>query len=125
MLKSKHILSLGAGLAGLAVALGAFGAHALKGMLTNEEMAIFQTGNRYHMYHALGLLIAGWGAKEFGHRLFRGGAWCFIGGIGIFSGSLFVVALSGAKWLGMFTPLGGALFISGWICLLLGFWRSP
>jgi len=125
MLNSKHILSLGAGLAGLAVALGAFGAHALKGMLTSEEMAIFQTSNRYHMYHALGLLIAGWGAKEFQHRLFGRGAWCFLSGIGIFSGSLYVLALSGVKWLGMFTPLGGLLFIAGWTCLLLGFWRSP
>ena len=125
MLSSKHILSVGAGLAGLAVALGAFGAHALKGILTVEEMVTFQTSNRYHMYHALALLIAGWGAREFNHSLFRRGAWCFIIGMGLFSGSLYILVFSGANWLGMFTPLGGVFLLSGWICLLLGFWRSP
>ncbi len=103
--------------AAFAVAVGAFGAHGLKTILSGEMLSIYETAARYQMYHAFALLvtgIAGWhGAK------IKLPGWCFIGGTILFSGSLYLLTLTGAAWLGAITPLGGAAFIAGW--LLLGF----
>ena len=97
----------------LAVALGAFAAHGLKARLTPEMLTIFETGVRYHVYHALALLALGAarGPEKAG--------WCFIAGIVVFSGSLYVLALTGEKRLGMVTPIGGLLFLAGWILFAL------
>ena len=102
----------------LAVAAGAFGAHGLEARLTPDMLAVFEAGARYHMYHALAMALAaivgaGWAAG------------LFAGGIALFSGSLYLLALSGATWLGMITPLGGVLFLAGWICLAFSAMRKP
>ncbi|MGQ9814311.1 MAG: DUF423 domain-containing protein [Candidatus Roseilinea sp.] len=114
----KVFLALGAGLAGLAVALGAFGAHALRAAIPADLLANFETGVRYHMYHALGLLAVSFAITQWRRSLFPVFAgWLFVAGIGLFSFSLYVMALTGWRWLGAITPLGGAAFIAGWMCL--------
>jgi uncharacterized membrane protein YgdD (TMEM256/DUF423 family) len=97
----------------LAVALGAFAAHGLKARLSPEMLTVFETGVRYHVYHALALLALGAarGPEKAG--------WCFIAGIVVFSGSLYVLALTGEKRLGMITPIGGLLFLAGWVLFAL------
>jgi uncharacterized membrane protein YgdD (TMEM256/DUF423 family) len=116
------ITALGAGLAGAAVALGAFGAHGLRARVSPEMLAVFETGVRYQFYHALGLILLGVFASRSLPRLDGGGsnagvgyaAWCFVAGIALFSGSLYGVTLAGARWLGAITPIGGVLFLVGW-----------
>jgi uncharacterized membrane protein YgdD (TMEM256/DUF423 family) len=113
---SNMLLALGALLGGLGVAAGAFGAHALKAVLPAEMQAVFETAVRYQMYHALALLIIGgarWGPPD-GQSLVQTAGWCFVAGVLLFSGSLYVLALSGIRWLGAVTPLGGAAFLIGW-----------
>ncbi len=110
---------------GLAVALGAFGAHALRGRLGEDLLATFEIGVRYQLYHALALLavafaIGRWPAS--GAAVWAG--WCFAGGILIFSGSLYLLSLTGARWLGAITPIGGLLLIAGWICLAWAAWTG-
>ena len=103
---------LGAGLMFLAVGLGAFGAHALKERLTPDLQAVWETGVKYHVYHALALLLL---------ASLRGpskAAWCFAAGIVVFSGSLYLLALTGARKWGAVTPIGGLLFLIGWLILL-------
>lgn len=103
---------LGAGFMFLAVGLGAFGAHALKSRLSPEMLAIFETGVKYQVYHALALLLL---------AALRGpgkAAWCFTAGIVIFSGSLYLLALTGTRKWGAVTPIGGLLFLVGWLILL-------
>jgi uncharacterized membrane protein YgdD (TMEM256/DUF423 family) len=111
---SRRMLLVGAALAGLAVAAGAFGAHLLKPILDGPMLAVFETGVRYHMYHALALcVIASIGERVSTRRLATVG-WLFAIGIILFSGSLYVISLSGMRWVGAFTPLGGAALIAGW-----------
>ena len=113
---------LGALLGFLAVAGGAFGAHSLKAALTPEALAVFETGVRYQMYHALALLLAPQqpaGALE--QPWFRWAGWAFILGIPLFSGSLYLVSLAGVRWMGAVTPLGGLAFLIGWSCLTMGY----
>jgi uncharacterized membrane protein YgdD (TMEM256/DUF423 family) len=106
-------LQAGAVLMFLAVALGAFAAHGLKARLSPEMLTIFETGVRWHVYHALALLALGAarGPDKAG--------WCFVAGIVVFSGSLYVLALTGEKRLGMITPVGGLLFLAGWVLFAL------
>lgn len=110
-------LLLGAVLAGTGVAAGAFGAHSLKAILASDMQAVFETAVRYQMYHALALLVvgvvSGRGAPAAEPWLARSG-WCFAAGVGLFSGSLYGIALAGWRWLGPVTPLGGLAFILGW-----------
>jgi uncharacterized membrane protein YgdD (TMEM256/DUF423 family) len=114
---SRRMLLVGAALAGLAVAAGAFGAHLLKPILDGTMLAVFETGVRYHMYHALALcVIASIGERVSTRRLATVG-WLFAIGIILFSGSLYVISLSGMRWVGAFTPLGGAALIAGWALL--------
>ncbi len=121
---ANKFLMTGALLAFLAVAIGAFGAHGLKPFLSPQMLTVFETGVRYHMYHALGVLVAGWAGVTWNHSLFRYAAWAFILGILFFSGSLYVLSLTEIRWLGAITPLGGLLFLVGWILLGTGFWKS-
>ena len=114
---------LGACFAGLAVAAGAFGAHSLKATLAPEMLEVFETGVRYQMYHAVGLVLAGSTASGSEMRWFRWAGWLFVAGILLFSGSLYVLALTGTRWLGAITPLGGAAFILGWGALARGVWK--
>lgn len=119
----RQILALGAVFAGVAVATGAFGAHMLKPRLSERMMEVFETGVRYHMFHSLALLFSGWAVRQFELGIFRKAAWAFCAGIIIFSGSLYVLALSEIPWLGAMTPIGGVLFLTGWACLAIGFLR--
>jgi uncharacterized membrane protein YgdD (TMEM256/DUF423 family) len=106
------MMRLGAGFMFLAVGLGAFGAHALKTRLTPDMLAIFETGVRYQIYHALALLLlaAVRGPSKAG--------WCFTAGILLFSGSLYILALTGVRKWGAVTPIGGVLFLIGWLILM-------
>jgi uncharacterized membrane protein YgdD (TMEM256/DUF423 family) len=115
----RVFFGLGAGSAFLAVAAGAFGAHALRARLAPDLLAVFETAARYQMYHALGLLAVAWAAIRWPGGLVQWAGWLFVGGTVLFSGSLYTLALSGARWLGAVTPLGGVAFLAGWACLLL------
>jgi uncharacterized membrane protein YgdD (TMEM256/DUF423 family) len=113
----KTFLLLGAVAAFLAVAIGAFGAHGLRGRLSPEMMAVFQTAVQYHMYHALAIILV---AGTMGHLsgwLIQTAGWCFVAGIILFSGSLYLLAVTGVTVLGAITPIGGLLFLAGWACL--------
>lgn len=116
--------TVGAASAFLAVAAGAFGAHALRTRLTPELLAAFETGARYHMYHALALLLVAWAAGRWPVPPVRAAGWLFVAGTVLFSGSLYLLALTGARWLGAVTPLGGLAFLAGWCALTVGIWRS-
>jgi uncharacterized membrane protein YgdD (TMEM256/DUF423 family) len=101
----------------LAVAAGAFGAHALRARLGADLLATFETGVRYQMYHALALMAAAWLTTRTTAPQAVWAGWLFLGGTVVFSGSLYVLVLSGHRWLGAITPLGGLAFLGGWICL--------
>jgi len=120
-----RIFFLLGGLSGMiAVAAGAFGAHSLRDHLSADLLAIFETGARYQMYHALALLLTAWAATRWPGSLTLVAGWLFVAGTLIFSGSLYALSLSGARWLGAVTPLGGVAFIAGWLCLALAAWRG-
>ena len=107
------------------VGLGAFAAHGLKGQLSAEYLAVFQTGVHYQMLHALALLALAALWQRLGGRLLRAAGVCFCVGILLFSGSLYALTLTGIGALGMITPLGGLTFLAGWFCLGLAAWRLP
>ncbi len=115
---------LGAVSALVAVAASAFGAHALRARLTPDLLAAFETGARYQMYHALALLFVATAAARLPAPPIRLAAWLFVAGTVLFSGSLYGYALTGARWLGAVTPLGGPCFLAGWAALALAVWRS-
>jgi len=103
-----------------AVCLGAFGAHALSSSLSTEMQAVWHTAEQYQFYHALALLAVGILMRQgLAGRAIQTAAWCFTTGTLIFSGSLYVLALSGVKILGAITPIGGVLLIAGWVALLV------
>jgi uncharacterized membrane protein YgdD (TMEM256/DUF423 family) len=110
---------LGAGSAFLAVAAGAFGAHGLRTRLPPDLLQVFETAARYQMYHALGLFAVAWALTRWPGALPQWAGWLFVAGTVLFSGSLYVLALSGVRWLGAITPLGGLAFLAGWACLAL------
>jgi len=107
---------LGSIFAGLAVALGAFGAHGLRNVLSPADLATFEVGVRYQMYHALGLIAAGWAVQRWGGMASVAG-WLFVVGIVVFCGSLYLLVLTGPRWLGAVTPIGGVAFLIGWALL--------
>ncbi len=102
------------------IALGAFGTHALQGRLAPDMRAVYQTAVLYHLIHGVGLLAVGWMAVlKPSNPLVQTAGWALLLGIGLFSGSLYLVSLTGLKKLGMITPIGGLAFLWGWICLAL------
>jgi uncharacterized membrane protein YgdD (TMEM256/DUF423 family) len=115
-------LGLGALAALVAVALGAFGAHALRDRLAPDALAVFEVGVRYHMYHALALLAVAAAHARWPAAAVAG--WLFVAGIVVFSGSLYLLAWSGARWLGAVTPLGGLAFLAGWLWLAWIAWTA-
>jgi uncharacterized membrane protein YgdD (TMEM256/DUF423 family) len=121
---SRTILILAALSALLAVAFGAFGAHGLKGHLTEADLAIYRTAVDYHMWHALGLGLIGLLLDRYpaSRQLPWAGRLMFTG-ILLFSGSLYALSLSGQRWLGMITPLGGLCFMAAWGLMALALWR--
>ena len=110
----RTVFALGSALAALGVALGAFGAHTLKTRIAPEMLAVFETGVRYQMYHALGLLALAWAISRWPDRQLTSPAWMLLVGTVVFSGSLEILAVTGVRWLGAITPVGGALLIAGW-----------
>ena len=127
----KLFLSVGALLGGIAVALGAFGAHGLKRIVPVETVNTFQTGVQYQMYHALALIAVAVVFEKFPAKLmvWAGAAFCI--GILLFSGSLYLLTILkatgkvGLEGVGIITPFGGLVFIAGWICLLIGIFSGP
>jgi uncharacterized membrane protein YgdD (TMEM256/DUF423 family) len=116
---------LGSASAGLAVALGAFGAHALKPRLSPEMLAVYETGVRYQMFHALALLAVAWAATRWpGSAAITAGGWLFVAGTLLFSGSLYALSLSGVRGLGAVTPIGGLAWLLGWAALAWGVARA-
>ncbi len=110
-------LLIGAVAAFLAVGFGASGAHGLRGRLSPDMMAVFESAVRYQMYHALALVLVALILGRMDGWLIRTAGWCFVAGIVLFSGSLYVLAVSGVTILGAITPLGGLAFLAGWACL--------
>lgn len=116
----RLIFTVGCISALVAVAAGAFGAHSLRARLSPDLLAVFETGARYQMYHAFALLAAALAAVRWPGAAIHVAAWCFIAGTILFSGSLYVLVLSGQRWLGAITPIGGLAFLAGWIALAYG-----
>ena len=115
----RLFLFLGALFGGVGVGLGAFGAHALKGRLSPEMLAVFETGVRYEMYHALALLLVGAVLTRVEGPALVVAGWSFTAGILLFSGSLYALALLGMPMLGAITPIGGVAFLIGWVALAI------
>jgi uncharacterized membrane protein YgdD (TMEM256/DUF423 family) len=123
----RWVLVAGAGFAMLAVMTGAFAAHGLKQVLDAYSLGLFETAARYQMYHALALLVVALfsAIPQFPTHWLKLAAITFILGIVLFSGSLYLLALSGIKWLGAVTPLGGVAFILGWLALIIAALKYP
>lgn len=113
----RNFLAAAAVLGALAVLLGAFAAHALRARLGADMLAVFQTGVLYHWLHTLALIGVAWAAQRFPSAYTTAAGCCFIAGIVLFSGSLYAMVLTGMRGLGAITPIGGVVFISGWVCL--------
>lgn len=121
MSPERTFVRLGALSAAIAVAAGAFGAHALRDRLAPDLLQVFETGARYQMYHALGLLAVAWAVGRAEGAGPRRAGWLFVLGTLLFSGSLYLLALTGVRALGAITPLGGIAWIAGWTLLALTF----
>ena len=119
-------IAIGALMGLLAVIAGTFAAHGLDQRLSPDMLKVFETGVRYHMYHALAILVAALIGGDASKRLPSIAAGCFLMGIVFFSGSLYLLAITGAKWLGMITPVGGVSFLAGWgVLATTGMTRRP
>lgn len=116
---ARPILIAGCALGFLSVALGAFGAHGLKDLLPPDRLAVFETGVRYAMFHTGALLAAGAVGWLGSRGPYRAAGAAFLAGVVLFSGSLWLLALTGLRWLGAITPLGGLSFLTGWVLLAL------
>jgi uncharacterized membrane protein YgdD (TMEM256/DUF423 family) len=126
LLLDRTFVLFGAGLAFLAVALGAFGAHGLAAHFqANPDLeATYHTAVQYHMFHALALLALAWATAHWQSPLFAWAGVAFIAGIVLFSGSLYLLSITGARWLGAVAPLGGLALLAGWALLFIGVWRA-
>ncbi len=116
--------AVGAAFSLLSVLLGAFGAHTLKDKLSKEMLDIFEVAVRYQMYHGIGLIVVAWAFSQWESDYISAAGWCFIVGILIFSGSLYILSLTGLRWFGAITPIGGIAFIAGWGCLIIAAFRQ-
>lgn len=108
----------------IGVAAGAFGAHGLKSRLSADMLSVFEVGVRYQMYHAFALIVAAWAQGKWPGTLVMASGWLFITGTALFSGSLYLLSLTGMRWLGVITPLGGLAFLAGWLCLAVTAWKG-
>ena len=120
----RVFFAMGAISGGLAVALGAFAAHGLRSRISGEALATFETGARYHMYHALALLAVAWAVGRWPSAWTSAAGWLFVAGTVLFSGSLYLLAVTGVRALGAVTPLGGLAFILGWLALASAAWTA-
>jgi uncharacterized membrane protein YgdD (TMEM256/DUF423 family) len=122
---TKIFLLVGSINAALAVGLGAFGAHGLRSRLSEDLLSTYQTGVQYHFYHALGLFAVALVASLLPEStLVKWSGWLMLAGIVLFSGSLYLLSLTGIRWLGAITPLGGVAFISAWLLLALAVFKA-
>lgn len=115
---------LGAVFAFLAVAIGAFTTHALRARIGAEDLELMRLGSRYQLFHALALLWTSLAGRWWPSPLVRLAGWAFAAGIVIFSGTLYLIALTGVRWLGAITPIGGLSLLTGWALLGFGIWRT-
>jgi uncharacterized membrane protein YgdD (TMEM256/DUF423 family) len=120
----RAFFCIGGVLGALGVAAGAFGAHGLKAQLSPEMFAVFETGVRYHLIHALALLAVAWAATRWSSPAVHAAGWLFVVGVLLFSGSLYALSLTGIRGLGAITPIGGVALIVGWLLLAWGAWRG-
>ena len=121
-----RIFYICAGLIGfLGFVFGAFAAHGLKAVVEPDMVGVFEAGVRYQMYHAFALFAAAWGWSRWRTKAFGAAGWLFVIGVVVFSGTLYVIALTGARWLGAVTPFGGMALLTGWLCLVVGAIRAP
>ena len=120
----RVFFGLGSLSAGLAVALGAFAAHGLRSRISTEALQTFETGARYQMYHALALLAVAWAATRWPGGAVSAAGWLFVAGTLLFSGSLYLLAVTGHRALGAITPFGGLAFILGWLALAWAAWAA-
>ena len=120
----RIFIIVGALSAFVGVAAGALGAHALKSRMSAEMLSIFEVGVRYQMYHAFALIATAWVQAKWPSSIVIAGGWFFIIGTILFSGSLYLLSMSGIKWFGAITPLGGLSFLAGWLCLAWGAWKA-
>lgn len=120
----RIFFALGALSAFITVAAGAFGAHALKARLTPDMLAVFEVAVRYQMYHAFALIACAWAATKWPGMLVNTSGWLFVAGTIVFCGSLYALSLSGVRWLGAITPIGGLALLAGWICLAAAVLRA-
>ena len=123
-MQPRLFFSIGCALAFTGVALGAFGAHALKVRLAPEQLATFEVGVRYQLIHALALLAVAWACTRWSGRAAQASGWLFVAGTVLFSGSLYLSTLAGVRGLGLVTPIGGAALLAGWLCLLVAPWGA-
>ncbi len=114
----RFFFTSGAVAALIALALGAFGSHYLRTKLSAEMLDIFEIGVRYQMYHALGLIAVAWATSRWPEINLNSAGWAFIIGIVLFSGSLYLLSITGMRWLGVVTPIGGLSFLAGWAILV-------
>ena len=120
----RVFLIAGAVSAFIAVAAGAFGAHGLRSHLSAEMLSTFEVGARYQMYHALALVAVAWAQTKWPGSVTLTAGWLFIIGTVLFSGSLYLLSLTGVRWPGAITPVGGLAFLAGWLCLAWTAWRG-
>ena len=121
---NNFYFAVGASFSLLSVLFGAFGAHTLKDRFSEDMLDIFEVAVRYQMYHGIGLIVVAWAFSQWQNSYISAAGWCFIVGILIFSGSLYILSLTGLRWLGAITPIGGLAFIAGWGCLVIAAFRQ-
>jgi len=117
---SRTFIVTGAVFGFFSVGFGAFGAHAIKGTISPDLLTIYQTAVDYQFFHALGLILTGLVFQHQPHKLILIAGWLIIAGIFVFSGSLYFLSLTGIRWLGAITPVGGTAFIAAWLLLAIG-----
>ncbi len=121
---TRIFLAIASMFGGISVVFGAFASHALKDRLSANSLLIWETGTKYQMYHALALMLVALLISRYPNStLLTVAGYAFIAGVFIFSGSLYALTLTGMKWLGAITPIGGMALIIGWLCLALATWR--
>jgi len=113
----RLFFAAGALLAGLGVAAGAFGAHALRTRVEPRMLEVFETAVRYQMYHAFALLAVAWASARWPGSMVNASGWLFMAGIALFCGSLYLMTFTGLRWVGAITPLGGVCWIAAWLIL--------
>ena len=122
---ARTFLVIGALACMLAVLLGAFGTHALRARLSPDLLAVYHTGVQYHFWHALGLLAVALALAQFPAAPgLKWAGWLMLAGIVVFSGSLYLLAITGLRWLGAITPIGGTAFILAWALFAVAVWRA-